>query len=442
MGKKRSGIITFILAASLTAAALFACAPEPENIYTTAASETENAGATLPSEETAESDPGSDDRETTADAADDTDNSGEGLIDGKTEDELTEGLLKLYPQIFLVTGADTLNVRERPTTDAAVIGRLSRYAGGNILSKAGEWYKIRSGRIQGYIHGDYVIVSDRAYLEALSHLKPSEEENGETVYALDVAFTVEVEETTETPRETAKPTASPVPSGWTPVSELPSVPVFEPTGTPNGHTVCIDPGHQERGISETEPNGPGSTVMKAKLSTGTQGATKKEYEVNLEVSMKLLAVLRARGYRVVMIRTTHQCPISNKVRAEIANASGAETFIRVHCNGNDDPAVAGAIAYSPSNSNVYLASHEGLIANSIRLSQALVNGLCAKTGAQNRGVYYSDTMTGINWCTIPVTIMEMGFMTNPEEDANLSSSAYQDLLAAGMADGIDHFFGR
>lgn len=208
----------------------------------------------------------------------------------------------------------------------------------------------------------------------------------------------------------------------------------------NSHVVVIDPGHQGRGDSSTEPNGPGSSTMKARVTGGTHGTTTGvyEYQLTLAISQQLQAELEKRGYTVYLTRTSHDVNISNMERAQYASSVGADIAVRIHANGSDNASVSGALALAPSSSNPYIAY---LSDSSWNLSKCILDAYCAATGMRNQGVSTSDTMTGINWSTVPVTILEMGYMTNPTDDVNMEDPAYQARMVQGIADGIDAYFG-
>ena len=210
--------------------------------------------------------------------------------------------------------------------------------------------------------------------------------------------------------------------------------------SPNEHRIIvIDAGHQVEGSSALEPNGPGSEVMKAEVSWGATGVAtgQTEYELNLRVALVLRDELIKRGYSVVMIRETNDVKISNMERAKIANKYQTAVYVRIHANSWTEPEKHGALAISQSVSNPYCSDH---YEESALLSRCVLNAFCQETGHVNLGVTENDTMTGTNWSEIPTTIIEMGFLSNPDEDRYMTYDIFRVDAAKGIANGLDNYF--
>ncbi|WP_051551201.1 N-acetylmuramoyl-L-alanine amidase family protein [Kandleria vitulina] len=215
--------------------------------------------------------------------------------------------------------------------------------------------------------------------------------------------------------------------------------VIKKTNNAN-YYICIDAGHQAKGNNALEPVGPGSSTKKPKVSSGTSGvATKKsEAQLNLEVALKLQKELVKRGYKVLMIRTTQNVNISNAQRAIKANNAKVDATIRLHADGSTNRNMHGFSILQPGYNNRYM--NKQIITKSRQLSACVNKAFASATNAKNNGLSTRNDMTGFNWSKVPVTLVEMGFMSNAKEDRLLSTQSYQNKMVQGIANGLDNYF--
>ena len=198
--------------------------------------------------------------------------------------------------------------------------------------------------------------------------------------------------------------------------------------------VVIDPGHGAGGNGEYELQSPDSDISKIKDGGGTQGVSTgaPEYAVNLKVAEKLKALLEQKNYTVIMTKTTASEAPGNIARAEIGNNNNADLVIRIHCDGLDNQSIIGASMLVPAP----IGYARDISSISAQYGQTILDNLVVSAGMNNRGVSQRSDMTGFNWSKVPVILVEMGFMSNPEEDRLLSDDSYENKLAQGLSNGI------
>ena len=186
-----------------------------------------------------------------------------------------------------------------------------------------------------------------------------------------------------------------------------------------GHAIVLDPGH---GGSDSGAIGP-------------DGVTEKE--VTLAVSKKVQALLQAGGARVIMTRETDRdvyginATDTQELQARVnvgLYAPESEIFVSIHCNAFSNPAAHGMETY------YYGGSYRGQ-----RLATLLNEELAAAGGLYNRGVKTANFYV-IKHTNVPASLIELGFITNYQEEHLLMDDAYQDKLAFAVAKAIGRYF--
>ncbi|EPY7712564.1 N-acetylmuramoyl-L-alanine amidase [Bacillus pacificus] len=202
--------------------------------------------------------------------------------------------------------------------------------------------------------------------------------------------------------------------------------------------VVIDPGHQQKANLNLEPIGPGATTQKYKVTDGTTGVVTKKREavLVLEMAFVLKEKLEAKGMQVLMTRTSQDVDISNKERATFANAHKANLFLRLHADGSENPNQSGFAVLTPAEGSPYTKE---IYAESLQISQTIVNKMRENQQVKVSGIKFRDDLSGFNWSKVPGVLLELGFMSNHEEDKKLSDPQYVNSLLQSVTDSVDEY---
>lgn len=217
--------------------------------------------------------------------------------------------------------------------------------------------------------------------------------------------------TTDTPDKTEKPDSSDK------NDEKPAIPgppdiVIEPS-----RSITIDPGHGGED--------PGA------IFTDEDGTVWRETDINLAVALKVRDILKKHNVRVVMTRTKEETVV-RRSRPDLANEEKTALFISIHTNSVQDAEKANGIETwgSLETSKPLAGVDDKSFAKNVQ--EAVIK----KTKATDRGLKDSIDLTVLVYSAMPSVLIEVGFISNETERANMFSESYRNKLAEGIAEGI------
>ena len=207
-------------------------------------------------------------------------------------------------------------------------------------------------------------------------------------------------------------------------------------GVSPAQTICIDPGHP------------------SEVGRGTQGKRITEMRAVWLVAGELRALLEKDGLRVVLTKTKEAQFVRNRDRARIANEAGADLLLRLHC---DAASGSGLTVYYPDRTGTAADGKKGPSADVLASSKAAAQRFQSGVSAGLKGVFgvkalktdratavggKQGALTGSIYSQVPVVLVELCVLTNPKDEAFISSKEGRGKLVAALARGVREAVGR
>jgi N-acetylmuramoyl-L-alanine amidase len=183
-----------------------------------------------------------------------------------------------------------------------------------------------------------------------------------------------------------------------------------------GFAVVIDAGHGG--------NDPGA------LAEENGRVLLYEKDVNLDVALRLDAHLRSAGFSVFMIRDGDYS-VDIYERPQLANARDAQLYISIHNNSSEKPSVSGTSTYYYNKE--WAAAYP---LDSETLAACLQKSVSAYAGLPDLGTHDGPAYIVLNRTRMPAVIVEGAFMSNASDRALMTTDAYREAYAFGVAAGL------
>lgn len=161
----------------------------------------------------------------------------------------------------------------------------------------------------------------------------------------------------------------------------------------------------------------------------------KEKDITLQISLKTEEALKNAGYNVLMTRD-EDISLGLYERADIANENSGDIFVSIHANAVDNaPSVNGIeILYAPASNGS--AKEEGQQV----LTKVILDELINATGANSRGIIKRPNVVVVRESKMPAILIEVGFLTNVNEEKLITNDDYQNKIVGAIVKGIEKYF--
>lgn len=305
--------------------------------------------------------------------------------------------------------ADILNVRVKASASSKIAAKISRGEAVIVNSQSGSWSYITTSKgIKGWVSSSYIDKKKPPLAEAAKETRITLNDNSNirtgpgtnySVIALEKAGTSLLklgEKNGWVQVKTTKGKTGWV-AGWL---------VASPGSGLKGKVIVIDPGH-------------------GGYDNGASGRVHKEKTLNLQSAQELKTLLQNAGAKVIMTRSS-DLYLSLSQRVDISHKVKADAFISIHYN-----------SFSSSSSG--LVSFYYNSSKDRALAKSLHEGLVSQTGMRNLGVKYGNYHV-LRTNKQPSALLELGFLSNPNEEKHIATRDYQKKAARGIYEGLKKYF--
>ncbi|USK59497.1 SH3 domain-containing protein [Peribacillus asahii] len=314
--------------------------------------------------------------------------------------------------------ANSLNVRAAGNTSTKVLTAIKKGAAVTYYSKSGDWAKIKTASgVTGWVSMKYLsttkpkvtasaeTVSNSTMRYVISETLNVRKSASASSAILETASRGDALKLKQTSGDWGQVVTSNNVTGWV---SLAYVSNKKWTKGLKNKVIVLDPGHGAQ-------------------DPGAIGSEHREKDLTLSTAKKVQAKLEAAGAKVVMTRTGDTYPTLSE-RVQISKKNNADVFISIHYNASADKTANGIDTF-------YWTTYM----NEKELAEIVQEELIKSTGLKNRG-----SKTG-NFQVVRTNdgaslLVELGFISNPDEEAIISTTEFQNDAATGITNGLKKYF--